>query len=352
MTTSVDRWFTAGLPGLRGPGSVAVLSRADVLRCLDALDVVALVRRTLADHDAGRCVLPGEAYLRWDNSRGAYTRSIGMPGAVPGAYGMKIINASVSNPEAGLERAGGVGLCFDPETARIMAVVEVGIVSAVRTAAVSALAVDLTGHADAESLTVLGCGAQGGTHAALLLETLPRLSRVTLHDHVGASAHGLAQRLRRLRPELDVRVTAEAATAVAASQVTIATTTADAGYLPPAWIPAGALVVNVSLADLTVEALLAAGALYVDDVDLVAENPRRPLGALMAQGRVTRPGSATGRAIDGTIGGLVTGRHRLVRTDSFTVVNPFGMGVLDVALIEAVRRHAVRTGLGSTVDLG
>jgi ornithine cyclodeaminase/alanine dehydrogenase-like protein (mu-crystallin family) len=352
VTTSVDRWFTAGLPGLRGAGTVAVLSRADVLNCLDALDVVALVRRTLADHDAGRCVLPGEAYLRWDNSRGAYTRSIAMPGAVPGAYGMKIINASVSNPEVGLERAGGVGLCFDPETARITAVVEVGIISAVRTAAVSAIAVDVTGHTDAESLTVLGCGAQGGTHAALFLERLPRLSRVTLFDRVPGAADRLAERLRRLRTGLDVQVTSDAATAVAAGQVIVATTTVDGGYLPPEWIPAGALVVNVSLADLTAEALLAAGALYVDDVDLVAENPRRPLGDLMARGQVTRPGSATGRAIDGTIGGLVTGRHHLARTEAYTVVNPFGMGVLDVALLDEVRRHAARTGLGTAVDLG
>ena len=104
-------WFTAGLRPLGGAGPLLILSRDDVTSCLRRLDAVEIVRSVLIDHDAGATVLPPEAYLRWDNTQGAYTRSIAMPGGVVrdgrALYGLKVINASVSNPAVGLERAAG-----------------------------------------------------------------------------------------------------------------------------------------------------------------------------------------------------------------------------------------------------
>jgi ornithine cyclodeaminase len=371
-------WFLAGLPDLGGAGTVLLLSRADVIRCLPGVDPVAVVRRTLVDHDAGRTVLSAEAYLRWSNTQGAYTRSISMPAGVlptegPPSYGLKVINASVSNPAIGLERAGGVGLCFDPQTARIVAVVEIGLISAVRTAAVSAIGVAAIGYGEAPSLAVIGCGAQGGVHAFLLLDQMLALRRVELFDVRGAVAEDLAGRLRRRRPELRVTVHPEVAAAVAAGDVVVTTTTADSGYLGPERFRAGALVVNVSLGDLTPEALLAAGALYVDDVDLVAQNPRRPLGSLMREGRIVAPHAAHGgtgtandttgathggpRAIDATLGALVAGRVAAPAAPAapilpYAVLNPFGMGLFDVALMTAVHREARRLALGTPVRLG
>jgi hypothetical protein len=108
-----------------------------------------VVRRGRHRADRGETLLPAEAYLRWENSRGAYTRSISMPGAVRSEYGMKIINASVSNPTLGLERTGGIGLTFDEETARITTIMGVGLLSAVRTAAVSAVGIDAAGYSEA-----------------------------------------------------------------------------------------------------------------------------------------------------------------------------------------------------------
>ncbi|MEU7824292.1 ornithine cyclodeaminase [Catellatospora sp. NPDC049133] len=352
-------WFAAGLRGLGGAGSVLLISRDEVARCLELLDPVAIVREALVEHHAGRTLLPAEAYLRWDNDQGAYTRSIAMPGGIvrdggPAAYGMKIINASVSNPAAGLERAGGVGLCFDPQTARISAIIEIGLISSVRTAAVSLVGVQAAGHADATCLAVLGCGTQGGTHLFLFADRLPGLRLVALHDADPAAAAALAERARLHRPGIEVAVLPDARAALRDADLVLTATTADDGYLPPDWIRPGAAVVNVSLADLTAEALLQAGRLYVDDVELVEQNPRRPLGRLMQQGLVTAPGSTGGgRPIDATIGALAAGAVHAAPppSGSYTVINPFGMGVLDVALLDAIRRAATGLGLGTEVTL-
>ncbi|MEU9688898.1 ornithine cyclodeaminase [Amycolatopsis japonica] len=343
-------WFDVADSGLSGAGEVTMLSREEVRKCLTNLDPVDVVRETLADHDRGVGLLPAEAYLRWENSQGAYTRSIGMPGAVRSSYGMKIINASVSNPASGLERAGGIGLCFDAETARITTIMEAGLLSAVRTAAVSAVGVDALGYGGAVSLAVVGCGAQGRMHAALLAERLPSLRKVMLYDRSPEAARALAATL----PGISAQVCPTAREAVSAAEIAVFTTTMDVGYVEPDWASPSALLINVSLGDLTDAAFRDAAAVYVDDVDLVADNPRRPLGRLMAEGMFGRPGSAgSARPLDGTLGGILTGRHSVDGVASpYVVLNPFGMGVLDVALYAAVSAQARAEGLGTVVHLG
>jgi len=341
-------WFDEAGTGLAGAGEVTVLSRDEVRLCLAGLDPVDVVHATLAAHDRGETLLPAEAYLRWENSRGAYTRSIGMPGAVRSEYGMKIINASVSNPALGLERAGGIGLSFDEETARITTIMEAGLLSAVRTAAVSAVGIDAAGYSEARSLAVIGCGAQGRMHAFLLAQRLPALRSVSLYDRSPEVARALATDL----PVFEVTVHADARSAVAAAEIAVFTTTVDEGYVEPDWPRPGALLVNVSLGDLTDATFLEAAAVYVDDLDLVADNPRRPLGRLMAAGLVTGPGG-TARPIDATLGGLLTGRYQARGVAApYVVLNPFGMGVLDVALYGAVAAQARCAGIGTAVHLG
>jgi ornithine cyclodeaminase len=55
--------------------------------------------------------------------------------------------------------------------------------------------------------------------------------------------------------------------------------------------------------------------------------------------------------VDGTLGDVVTGRHPgRGSVDDVVLSNPFGMGILDVALAAEVVRHARRAGLGVVLD--
>src|SRR5690349_20690894 len=122
------------------PDEIVVLDRQDVMRCADEIDPAKLVAEVLRQHADGHTLLPAEGYLSWQNSRDQYSRSLAMLGAVtPPAgrpsYGVKLINASVGNPDLGIERAGGFTVLFDPETARPQTLVEAGYLSALRTAA-------------------------------------------------------------------------------------------------------------------------------------------------------------------------------------------------------------------------
>jgi ornithine cyclodeaminase/alanine dehydrogenase-like protein (mu-crystallin family) len=166
----------------------------------------------------------------------------------------------------------------------------------------SAVGIDVDGYTEAGSLAVIGCGAQGRMHAFLLAQRLSSLRSVSLYDRSPEVARTLAADL----PGFEVTVHANARSAVAA-EITVFTTTVDEGYVEPDWPRPGALLVNVSLGDLTDATFLEAAAVYVDDLDLVADNPRHPLSLLMAAGLVT---GGTARPIDATLGGLLTGRYQ------------------------------------------
>jgi ornithine cyclodeaminase len=274
-----------------------------------------------------------------------------MPGAVADRdYGMKIINASVTNPELGMERAGGLGLCFDPETARVTAVMEVGVLSAVRTAAVSALSVEAAGYGTAGRVAVVGCGTQARLHLALLLSRTDTVTEVALFDNRTAAAEALAAALTSRHPRLKVTIGAAVPEVMADKDIVFFLTTAAEGYVRRSWISPGALLVNVSLGDLTDEVLTNAHSLYVDDLQLIVENPRRPLGRLINDGHIA-PTAAAGPSVTATIAQLLVDPGKPCPDDGYVVVNPFGLGVLDVALFAAVRAQAEKTGRGQRLRL-
>jgi ornithine cyclodeaminase/alanine dehydrogenase-like protein (mu-crystallin family) len=339
-----------------GPAEPAlhVLTADDVAAVLGGLDAVAVVRDTLAAHAHGDTTLPDEAYLTWHTPSGAFARSLALPGAVWGerpAIGLKVINSSLENPGRGLPRAQGLTLLFDPETARPVAMMPAAAISATRTAAYTALSARLLAVGDVRRIAVLGCGALARTHVDLLAAERPD-ARFVLHDLLPDRAAALAD-------EVGATSTADAREAVEGAGVVVCTTTTTQGYIELDWLAPGALVAHVSLDDLLPGAVLGAELLMVDDWGLVAADDRRILGRMWRRGEVVGPAGQRhdpdhtgGRAVDATLADVVAGSHPgRASADDRIVSNPFGMGVLDVALAAEVLRGARSEDRGSPLTI-
>ncbi|MBF8171999.1 ornithine cyclodeaminase [Streptomyces olivaceus] len=335
------------------------LDRESVLTCLDGIDPVGAITQVLRDQAADRTEIPSEGYLSWRNGEDAYSRAIAMLGALHrpegSVYGMKLINASVSNPARGMERAGGLSFVFDPETARPKLIAEAGYLSAVRTAAYTMASLQALGPAEWDGMTLIGAGTLARAHLDLLARAFPGVHRVVVHDVSAERAGELARWAADRHPGLKVTVSDSAARAVAATSVVVTVTTSDTPYIPAAWITPGTFLAHVSLADFTEEVYAGAEAVYGDDLDLIEENPRRIMGRLMAEGKLLRPGAdgeRPGRRVDGTLGEVLLGRVPAVRPEKgYVLSNPFGMSILDVGLIDAVHRRAEQLGLGQRLTL-
>ncbi|MFF3644205.1 ornithine cyclodeaminase family protein [Streptomyces sp. NPDC002564] len=328
--------------------TLTYLCGEEVRQACAEIDPLACMHETLVAHAEGRTILPPEAYLGWASPGGGEARSIAMPGLVHGgltAAGTKVINARPGNVEQGLPRASGLTVLFDPRTARPLCVMEGAHISALRTAAVSVLAVRRLVRPGARAAALYGAGVIAREHALMLARRLPGLEEIRVYDAVPGRVAQFEQDTGVVLATYGVKITAaeDARTAAYGADVVIACTSARHGYVERSWLAPGTLAVNVSLDDLTEDVLLGADKLYVDDWGLIRDDPHRLLGRLLRAGRVREEHGAT---LGELLGGTRPGRES---DDELIVVNPFGLAVEDIALAHRVYRIARHRGLGTAL---
>jgi ornithine cyclodeaminase len=331
------------------------LNSSDIAKvCLD-IDPLRCVAEALRQHAKGTARVGDEGTLRWSPAEGQSARTLNMPGLLttPAVVGTKIINANTGNPQNGLPRADGLTLLFDPSTARPTVILQAAEISALRTAAVSALAARHLHNGSPITLALLGAGKIAETHAVLMSKYL-EIDSVLIYDRIPERGQALAEKLRSVDGPLHRVAMAEAEHAVGKANVVVTATTTTSAYVPYDWITRGTTVINVSLDDIHADAYIKSDLLYVDDWQLITADTQRLLGRLAREGKVSGPGDAApanGRNVTGTLGQLLAGECPGRENAGQTVlVNPFGMALEDLALAQAVYIAAVSRGLGTLLD--
>lgn len=147
--------------------------------------------------------------------------------------GVKVATVAPDNPARGRPRIQGTYLLLDAETLSPLATLDGPALTAVRTAAVSALAVDVLAPMSASLLVVFGTGPQARGHVAAIRAVRPVSSVVV----VGRSA------AQEFASEVDGRVGTPAD--VASADVVVCATTARTPLFDGTLLPAGAVVVAV-----------------------------------------------------------------------------------------------------------
>lgn len=162
-----------------------------------------------------------------------------MPGAL-GAhapFGAKLISVFHGNSERGIQSHQGLVLLFDPETGAPVCAVHAGEITAIRTAAASAVATDALARKDARRLTLLGYGEQAATHARAISK-VRALESIAVWGRSPERAQSFA---KRMQDELRVPVTPadSAAQAVAEAEIICTLTSAHEPILQGLWVKPG-----------------------------------------------------------------------------------------------------------------
>ena len=109
----------------------------------------------------------------------------------------------------------------------------------------------------------------------------------------------------------------------------------------------------MSLDDVLPEVVTGADLVVIDDWALIAADDRRLLGRMLREGTLAPPGESRpgARTVDATLADVVAGAHPGRGRDTDVILsNPFGMGVLDVALAADVYDAAVARDLGTVLE--
>jgi alanine dehydrogenase len=322
-----------------------VLSRRDVFDLLTLPVCIAAVETAFRLHAEGRTLGPGVLGVPAPGG-GFHIKAAGLVG--PRSYFAAKTNANFpENPQRfGLPTIQGTVVLADAGTGVPLAIIESGSVTALRTAAATAVAARFLARSDARTATIVGCGVQGELQLAALAAVLP-LQRAWVLDTVPEQAERMAGRAGASLG-LSVEPTKDLPAALRQSDVCVTCTPARRAFLTAADVPAGTFIAAVgadSQGKQELEpALVASGTLVVDVLDQCAE-----IGELqhaLAARLMTR------EQVHAELADVVVGRRPgRTRDDEITIFDSSGTALEDVAAAIAVYESARAAGRGTQTTL-
>lgn len=162
-----------------------------------------------------------------------------MPGAL-GAhapFGAKLIAVFQGNSAPGRPSHQGLVVLFDPQTGAPVCIVHAGEITAIRTAAASAVATAALARPDARRLAIIGCGEQAGTHVRAIVK-VRCLESIVVWGRSPGRARAFAE---RMQAELTIPIAAAGSVeqAVAQADIICTVTSATEPVLKGAWVRPG-----------------------------------------------------------------------------------------------------------------
>jgi alanine dehydrogenase len=302
---------------------VLILTRSEVASALDPLALLDAVSGGFQALSAGTVSAPPRAGVSGDG--GSVLTMAGR--SEPGPIVVKLVGVFPGNPASGLESHQATICLFDATTGVCLAVMDGEHITAVRTAAASALVVRACARSEASVLAVVGSGVQARAH----LEYVPLV-------HAFASV-----RLVSRDPSAPARLGVEAGT-VEGADVICLTTGSSSPVLLAGDVAPGAVVTSVGYAppggELDPE-LARVGRLIVETRAAFAPPP-----AGCAELAGLDPASAF--ELGEVLSGVVPGR---ADDSEIVVYKAAGHVVEDAVAAELAYRVAVERGLGREVAL-
>ena len=326
--------------------SFLVLKEHEIVQLLPMAECIEVVAGAFAALDSGEMTQPLRSVFVPPDANGLMAW---MPahhaGAAP-VFGMKVLCLVPSNPSRGLDAHQGLVLVSDGETGQLRALLDASPITAIRTAAVSALATRLLARADSSTLAIVGTGVQALGH----LESIPLvrpIERVRIAGRTPERAREFVATLAGRYP-FAIEASPSAEAAVRDADIVVTATNTREPVLRREWLSPGTHVNGVGASQRTHQELdtqtVADSALFTDR--------RESLENEAAEYRLALEESLIAPShLRGELGELVTGKIAGRTSDTeLTLFRSLGLAAFDVAAAEHVVAKAHRDGAGLTVD--
>jgi alanine dehydrogenase len=306
------------------------------------------MKRAYADLSAGRAEVPlrGRLQIEPHNALALF-----MPAFVDDpdgqALALKVVSLFPGNPGRGLAYIQAAVLVLEPETGRLVGLLEGSALTAIRTGAASGAAIDVLSRPESRVLAAFGAGAQGRTQIEAAC-AIRDIHTVWIYDTAEERSRGLAQELAGLGTiPSDLRVAASAREAVTQADLICTATTSTAPVFADEDVRPGTHISAV-------------GSYTPDMQEIPSETVERARvivdsrpAALAETGDLIQPirsGRIGPEHIAAELGevvlGRIPGRESAVQVTLFKSV---GIAVQDAAAAGIAIRNALRMGIGQEV---
>jgi ornithine cyclodeaminase/alanine dehydrogenase-like protein (mu-crystallin family) len=320
--------------------AILVLNQSEVERLLDMEGCIEAMAGVLEALARGELYQPLRSIAFPPGEKSAIGLMPAHRSGASAAYALKTICLFPDNPKRGLDAHQGTVTLFSGETGETRALMNASAITAIRTAAVSAVATRLLAREDTSELAILGSGVQGRSHIEAMRAVRP-FERIRIASRTHAHAQELAE-------ETGAEAVESVEEAVRGADVVVTATNAREPVLRHEWLKPGAHVNAVGSSIPTTRELdtatIVAGSLFVDR----RESTVNEAGDYLFPLQEDAIGSDHIRA---EIGEVLAGMHPgRTAPDELTVFKSLGLAVEDLAAAEYVVRRAAETGTGTTVE--
>lgn len=305
---------------------VVVLSEHDVDDLLTTEECIAVMEDALAALATGEVHNPLRQAIRAPGAPGLLGLMPAWRGGGTPYYALKEVCVFPENPKRGLDTHVGAVILHSGETGEPLAIMNASAITAIRTAAVSAVATRLLAREDASVLAIIGTGVQGKKHR----EAIPLV-----------------------RPVREIRMCGRddsVEQAVRGADIIVTATSSREPILRREWLSPGAHInaVGSSIASAREldSATVAASSLFVDRRESTVNESGDYLFALR-EGAIDGPGH-----IRAELGEILIGAARgRTSPDELTLFKSLGLAIEDLASAAYLYDKTLREGKGTWVEL-
>lgn len=323
---------------------ILVLSEREVEQLLPMEACIDVMSEALAALARGEMYQPLRGVFRPPDAPGLIGLMPAYRSAAPAAFSLKAVNVMPGNPARGLDAHQGAVLLSDGDTGELRAIVNASAITAIRTAAVSAVATRALAREDACELAILGAGVQARSHLQAMA-AVRTFERARVWSRTAANAERLAVEADAPFP---VEAVDSAEDAVRGADVIVTATSSPAPVVERSWLGEGTHVNAIGSSIPSTRELdgetVAAATLFVDRRESTENESGDYLMAL-------RDGAIGPGHIRAELGDVLVGADPGRTSDTeLTVFKSLGLAVEDLAAAHYVVERARKSGSGTEVS--
>jgi ornithine cyclodeaminase/alanine dehydrogenase-like protein (mu-crystallin family) len=213
------------------------LNKEKVAALLPMAECIPLMENMFRALANGECLQPLRS-LMWLPDKSGLLGMMPAYVASPNIIGIKIITIFHANGTAGYPSHQGVVILFDGQHGQPLMLFDAGEITAIRTAAASAVAARLLSRENSEHLAIIGSGEQAERHIEAIL-LVRNIQHIYLWGRNQPRTTALQQKLAA-RYSIPIRIMPTAQAAAEAADIICTVTAAAQPVLLGHWIPKGA----------------------------------------------------------------------------------------------------------------
>lgn len=330
----------------REPLKLLILDSRQIARLLPMAECIELMSDALASLARGEVFQPLRTIVRPPDARGLLGLMPAYRHGEHGSFGLKAICVFPGNPSIGKDAHQGMVILFSQETGEPLALMNASEITAIRTAAVSAVATRLLAREDAGELGIIGAGVQARTHlVALACVREIKRARVACRNRDHAE-----QLVREMQKKVSFPIEAVESNegAVRDADLVVLATSAQEPVIKRDWVADGthinAIGTHSPQSREIDTATMAAARVFTDRREsLLNEAGDYVLAA--------QEGAVTPESVVAEIGELVIGtKQGRTSPSDITLFKSLGLAIEDVVSAEYLFRKATAENVGTWVD--